>query len=1129
MRTDAAQFGTHLANAGLHLVAKRIARTATYFAVSCLLVLAARTGEAQATNSGDIRGTVTDTTGALIPGANVTVLNVNTGVSKTLTSDGAGLYDTSSIVDGTYKITFSMPGFKELIRGPITILVGVTTVDGHMEIGAATEQVTVSEDVPLLQTESGSQESTLTADVLQQLPQVGQDWEAYTIMLPGASGNANNGSGNNPGQWVSVNGNLPYSNILADGSSSTLPQSVNADVSIFETVAELQVSDSAMSAQYGTGGVVFNQISKGGTNKFHGALYEYLQNDALNAEGYGFGNQIPVPFLRYNNFGGSVGGPILKNKMFFYFNIDKISQHGAASGYTTVPTTAMLTGDFTGQPLIYDPTTQVITQTPNGPVVSRTSFADEYGQGNKIPASMIDPVAKAIAALYPTPSDHSSVGEFVPGTIVGGVDTGNYHYSYLSQNPFTKYFGRLDYDITPSNRLTLSDTARDNPGSNPSIYTCPVSCQLFDISSNNAQVSDVWNVSPSTINEARIGFTAQYSIFDPASLNDDYPKKLGLQFAKANLFPSIGIYGMNCCDAPGPTTNAAYKQNVFDLSDVVTIIRGRHVLHFGGEFLIQRRDGTGWGNINAASVNFNGAYTQSTVGDSTTGIGFADFLLGQVQSWSAAVTPGFGARMKQPQAFVQDDFKVRPTLTVNLGLRYQAHLGLSEVKGNVSVFDPSVINPATQTAGALWYGTTHANGRKDMIAPVDGIFLPRVGFSWLQSPKTTIRGGIGLYAYPFDLDQSSWGIGNAFAAQGNLSDQTNGISPVVLLSSSGSQLPYGTPNNDPAAFPGQGISYVNYHTPLSRSLQFNVAAERAINTNTVAEVAYVGNHGSNLWFPVDLNQIPASKLSANDTAADRPYPYWTGISGGNDIGWSNYDSLQASLRRRLASGISYDFNYTWSHFLDTQDSGNGGTNTWVEQTMNPSADYGASQFDVRHSFKGRAVYQLPFGHGKKFLNNNRLLDEAIGGWQATGTVVLSTGNPFTPTINNNLSYSQAGSWFPNVVGKPTLSNRTKDKWFDPGAFTSPAPATFGNMRRDSVYGPGLEVINLSAGKNFALWEGGSLQIRADANNAFNHTNFGLPNTGLTCSDPGTPCTGAANITSTSVGGRTMQLGARFSF
>jgi hypothetical protein len=780
------------------------------FAIFCVAMCVTGIGFGQATNSGDIRGTVTDSAGAVIPGTTITTLNVNTGVSKSYVTDGAGLYDTSSIVAGSYKVTFTRDGFKQLVRGPVTILVGLTTVNAQLQVGSTAQQVVVTTNVPLLTTETGAQMTTLTSKTMAQLPNVGQNWENFTILLPGSSGNNSYGAGDaiNPGQGAAINGNLPYSNILADGASTVLPQSVNSDVSIFETVAELQVSTSAFSSEYGNGGIIFNQISKSGGSRFHGSAYEYFQNDALNAQGYGFGNKIPVPFLRYNNYGGSIGGPILKKKMFFYFNYDKTDNNGNSSGYTTLPTPAMLSGDFTGQPTIYDPTTQVVTQTPNGPVVTRTSFAQEYGNGNKIPANMIDSVARAIASYYPTPANHPSNGEFVPGTIIGGVDTGNYHYSERTLSPFTKYFGRLDYDITPTNRLTLSDTQRDNPGDTPYIYPCPIDCQLTDADSNNAQISDVWNISASTINEARFGFTAQYSSYTPASLNDNYPAKLGLQFAKANLFPSVGIYGNNCCDAPGPGTNADYKQNVFDPSDVVTMIRGKNVLHFGAEVLIYRRDGTGWGNINAATVQYNGAYTQSTVGDATTGIAFADFLLGQTQSWNATVAPGFGGRTKAPQAFIQDDIKVTPNLTVNVGLRYQAQLGVSEVKGNESVFDPTVLNPVTGANGALWYGTTHANGRRDLIAPTYANFLPRFGLSWLARPNMTIRGGIGLYAYNYDLDQVGSGFGQAFYAQGNVTDPTNGIYPVVILSSSGSQLPFGTPNNDPAAFPGQGLERI---------------------------------------------------------------------------------------------------------------------------------------------------------------------------------------------------------------------------------------------------------------------------------------------------------------------------------
>ena len=248
------------------------------------LVLASAACFAQSTNSGDIRGSVTDSSGALIPGVKITVLDIETGVAKEFTTNQDGLYDTSSIVTGSYQLTFTKDGFERLVRGPVTVQVGFTTVNAELVVGAATQSVSVTADVPLLQTETMEQSTTLESKSMSQLPQVTQDWENFMILIPGATGTPGGSQGSsNPGQEVAINGNLPYSNILADGASTTLSHSQNANPAVFETVSELQINTSAFSAQYGVGGVIFNQISKGGTNKFHGSAYEYFQNDALTA------------------------------------------------------------------------------------------------------------------------------------------------------------------------------------------------------------------------------------------------------------------------------------------------------------------------------------------------------------------------------------------------------------------------------------------------------------------------------------------------------------------------------------------------------------------------------------------------------------------------------------------------------------------------------------------------------------------------------------------------------------------------------------------------------------------------------------------------------------------------------
>jgi hypothetical protein len=1109
---------------------------------------------AQSTNSGDIRGTVTDSSGAVIPGVKVTVLNTATQVSKDYLTDNAGVYDTSSIVAGTYTVTFTRDGFDQVVRGPITVQVGFTGINAQLKVGEVSQKVIVNTDVPLLQTESGEQSTTLDYKMMEKLPQVGQDWENFTILLPGTSGTAMGAQGsNNPGQTVAANGNMPYSTVLADGATNTLSHSSNADVSVFEDVSELQVQTSSFSAQYGVGGIVFNQISKGGTNQYHGSAYDYFQNDALDARYYTFqGNPSqPVPLLRDNNFGGTIGGPIIRRKMFFFFNYDRVVDHQGANSYTsTLPTEAVMSGDFTGFPTLYDPTTQVVSTDANGNVVvQRKSFEEEYGNGNKIPANLIDPLAKAVQAYYPIPSNHPSFAQFVPGQLQpDGVLQNNYYTSIPVSYPLVKYFGRLDYDITPNNRLTLSDTQRDAPSPAIGITNCPLGCQGEDIDSNNAQISDVWNISPNTINEARMGFTDQLNFFIDDTLGQGYPAKLGWKYAHADQFPTVnvnsGYYGL------APQSNVFYKELVYDPSDVVTMIRGKHVLHFGGELLVYQENSTQWGNVNAGTMNFSGQYTQNWTDqdgvyqpDGATGNSYADFLLGKMQSWSAGYSPEYGARLKSPQLFVQDDIKMNSRLTLNVGLRYQIQHGWNDIKRDYRGFDPTVTNPADNSKGAIWYGTTAANGRKSLQANIYDTVLPRAGFSWLVRPDTVVRGGFGLYAYNWSLDtyggnQNSSGMGSESNYYGNVSDQTNGVQWVAQLSGDGSNLPYIPPTTDPAALNGTAVGGVLYHTPMPESWQWNLSTQRTLGSNFVAELTYVGNHGLNLYFPVDIDQVPQSKLGPNDSPKDRPYPNYTGIVYSTDNAVSNYNSLQAQITKRLSNGLDFNFNYVWSHFLSDMDSSGWYTYAGDQNYQNafdPHANYGSSNFDVRNAFKGNVSYQLPFGAGRRFLNSNHLLDAVIGGWNTSGTIVLSSGNPFTVYAGDASTFAQAGSARPNLTGlSVTPKHRNINEWYDPAAFERPANGTFGEVHRNSLVGPGFSQVNLSAGKTFSLMEGIHLEVRADATNAFNHPSFGVPNQylGVPADAPAgtTSYAGASTIiTSTTVGARVMQLGARLTF
>jgi hypothetical protein len=802
----------------------------------------------------------------------------------------------------------------------------------------------------------------------------------------------------------------------------------------------------------------------------------------------------------------------------------------------------MLNGDFTGLPTIYDPASTVLTQatgtrplpgvagqTQKCPCYDRLSFAQEYGNGNRIPASRLDPVAKASGALFPRPNTAPTIAS-------NGLQQNNFFYNVPNSQPFQKFFGRADYDITGNNRLTMTETASDNPAYSNGEGFCPVNCQSQDVSRHNAQITDVWTISPNVINELRVGYTNQMNYFVPASLGQGYPAKLGWQFAKADVLPEFDI---NQFYTVKPAINAVYKEHVYDPSDVVTLIRGKHILHFGGEFLFFRDNSTAWGNINPGTMTYTGIYTSSTNVTNGSGLSYADFLLGQTEKWSAQVTPEYGGRMRLPQVFVQDDFKVTPNLTLNLGLRYQIQSGWGEVKGNMRAFDPKVQNPATGTLGAMWYGSTKANGRTTLQAPVYNTFLPRVGFAWLLHPDTTLRGGFGLYAYNWSLDTYGGGMGAAFGTQGNLEDQAPNVTPVVTLGASGANLPYLNATTAPEGFNGQQVSYNQYHSPVGGSYQWNLSLQKQIGSNLVTELAYVASHGHDLPFPVDINQVHKENLAPNDTGA-RPFTQYRGIQGSTNNAMSNYNSLQAIIQKRMSYGLSFNFSYVWSHFMSEMDSSGWGSRAGAQNyqdAYDPKANYANSNFDVRNAFKGNVVYQLPFGRGRQFLNNNLFLDEVIGGWQASGTLTLLSGQPFTVYMDQNASsytLTSNGRWYPNLVGTPSLSNRGAfhgtNQWFNEAAYAQPTPGTLGTNGRNSLNGPGLSNVNFSLGKSFAIWENVKLQVRADTSNIFNHPSFGLPGGALTLnSSTGAVNTGTSTIRSTTVGGRTMQLSGRITF
>ncbi|HWC16792.1 MAG TPA: TonB-dependent receptor, partial [Terriglobales bacterium] len=534
-------------------------------------------------------------------------------------------------------------------------------------------------------------------------------------------------------------------------------------------------------------------------------------------------------------------------------------------------------------------------------------------------------------------------------------------------------------------------------------------------------------------------------------------------------------------------------------------------------------------------------YTADNANPTTTGVALADFILGDVEKWSATNQTTSYNRLKSPQFFVQDDFKARSNLTLNLGLRYVGTTGYHEINNALGGFDPNLTlnctvdkfgNPCGSLngkPGGIWFASD-GKGRDSLQKPIWDIFLPRVGFAWQVMNNTVVRGGFGMYSYNFSQDTYGNGIGfgSLGTSTGNASDVNSGTGPSPLVSLSATAAAaapalnyvvgttgfgknvatYLNPGN-----PTNSVPYMPYNTDPGRINEWQLSIERQFAQSYVAQIAYVGSHAMNLQYPTDLNQITSATGLADSIAnkgfvqADRPFPAFGNLSGNLYQAISNYNAMQLQLTKRYATGLSFNVNYVWSHMQDEQDSsgwGNrGGTQVW-QIGNNPGANYGNSNFDIRNAFKGYASYELPFGKGKTYLNNSNLVSEIAGGWRLAGTFITQSGNPFTVTTSNNLNSTYTGcgngcSWFPNVVGPTGVSDPGPSQWFNTAAFVPAASGgqfAFGNERRNSLIGPRLSVVNLSIAKAFTVTERVRMEFRSDWVNALNHPSLNRPGNSL---------------------------------
>lgn len=1055
--------------------------------VALIVAVAPQSAMAQNRSTAELVGAVTDASGGLVPEVTVTIRNEATQAVVNAKTNAAGYFDAPLLAPGTYTATFARQGFQTVKRDGIALALDQTArIDVMLPVGSITTVLEVAAATPLLETEGTERGTHFSKELTGNLPLVGRDPSTLAVLAAGISTAQQYFSSADPGR-VSVNGNRVFTiQATVNGGSVVLPSSNNfqAFVPALAAVSEFTIIGDNFSAEFGSGTSVLNMITRSGSNQFHGSAFEFVQNDILNAR-YTFAQQKNK--LRYNQFGGALGGPIRKNRLFFFFSYQNTLNPNSSSGVVTVPTVAAKNGDLSAySATLIDPATG-------------GAFA-----GNRIPSSRFDPVAKAVLSYWPDPN-------------LNGI-TNNF-YSVYPNNPRTPYYdAKIDWNISASHQLSgtfhLLDWHTQHTGQipGPACYRAEY-CGGESTRDQQWQISDRLTLGPGAVNQFQANYIREHYETTSPSARGDFANKLGLKNVPSYYFPRFSIGGA-LPTSLGPGQYYSGTQNNFVYSDIFTWIRGAHMLKMGGQFMASQHNPHGdWG---PGSFGFSGLFS---------GLGFADFLLGLPDSYSLTASPeSLGERRKSAAGFLDDAWHVSPKLTFNLGLRYQFEGGFTETHNRLANFSPTAVNPATSTPGAIVYATS---GDPYLQASHTRLFAPRIGAAYQLLPQTVVRISYGMFFLPNGAQRGANTDVPGYSISQNL-QTTDQKTPVFQLSAG--PPPYVYPDasvRNGAVANGAAISWWPYSSPQPYVQQWQLSVQRQLGQVIMVELAYVGNKGTHLLFPRDMNQVPPALWGPGDAQSRRPYPQYSQIQEMYNDGDSVYHALQLKGSRRFAQGLTFMANYTFSKSIDNSsyDTTTGNGNTY-QITTNTALNRGLSQFDETHRVALSYVYELPAGHGRKWMSRGGITDAILGGWQTSGSFVASSGIPFTVLSGApNRTGAISGDVYADCIGDPSLSSPTAARWFNTAAFADPSPYQVGTCGRDTLRGPGSWNFNAAFMKDFRMpphWlEGARLQLRADAFNLFNHANLGLP-------DSTTGSTAFGTITSASAP-RVFQLGMQFLF
>ncbi len=1083
--------------------------------VVALACLATATASAQSV--GSISGTVTDGSGGVVPGAVVTARNEGTAAVREVVTDGAGRYALPLLPIGTYTVTVAMSGFRTEERSGVTLEVQQSlTLDIGLQVSSITSEVTVSSQVAevALQRSDASLGQLINAQQVAELPLNGRNFVQLALLGPGTvSGRAGSFLAQGPSSEVSYRGSMSVSaqgmrenandwlydgvddNELTAGGVGILP-SVDA-------IREFRVLTHNYQSQYGSrGGTTVLVSSKSGENKFHGTLFEYFRNDALDARNFFDGPQKRK--WRQNEYGFSQGGPIVKGKTFFFVDFQGNNIREGLTTLLTVPTALMHQGIFTesfpGAPsvAIFDP-----ASTRRDPVTGQ-NVRDAFPNAT-IPANRIDPIGQKLLNLLPLPTFTDRLAGNYLANPVKTLDDyqGDVRIDHNISND-DRVFGRFSFE----NAQQYLPTGLPDFGATGGFS----SNQTFKTRARNVALSQTHIFKSNLINHFTAGYNRVFNFITSFGYLSDKSSELGIPGANLGTDETSSLTRMTFQNFVGIGDRGFSPfqggTNVFHFSDTLTKVKGAHTMTGGlstrfmqlnllgdtalaGQFAFTRLFTAGFTPTGGLNANTGNSIASLLLGLPSSG-GRNDQLNGSVK----------GRRWKEYRGFIDDTWKVSNSLTMNLGLAYMVTTPQSEAKDRFSNFD--FYTGQTYVGGTIGVKTDYSN------------IQPRVGFAWSprQSTSTVIRGGYGIYHDVSAIGGATGPYQNPPFANAYAFTSDN-ITPVRTLSTG---FP---PNNtpvDPAAYRGTWTT-IDPNMKQGRIQQWSLNVERKLPSSTILSVAYAGTYADRLFDKSrDLNTAPPGP--GFNAAARRPYPQLQSVIAALSRGWLQYNSMQVRVERRASNGFFLLGSYTYAQALTNGVSGFGGDPgiVYFPVVTTKNADKGSSNTDLRHNFSLSAVYQVPVGNGQRYLGDLKGVPEAIlGGWQINTIFVAQSGYPLGMSMSTNLSGTGFGNR-PDRVCDGKLDDPTIGQWFDTSCFVAPAPGVLGNAARTTLFGPGRWNADLSLSKKFVR----RLQFRAEIFNVFNHAQFQTPGTVV-----GSPTFG--RIQSTVKSSRQVQFALKYLF